>query len=183
MSISIKKLHYALAALTFLNFSTACQQSESTNVNGKDQKVEDILFDSTLYQWEGDKIILNWADLMDICFEQIHDDSLQMDVDIPRFGEKLSAINGREVIVEGYYIPVDETGNNEIVILSAFPFSQCFFCGQAGVESIMDILVSNPLPKMKTDSKVRFKGKLKLNDRNFDFLIYILEDAVLYPKQ
>jgi len=179
----MNKIFYICTASIFLTVIHFCCQSEHQPSKSENQKKEVIKIDSSLYQWKDGIILLKWADLMDICFDQVYDDTLMMDVDIPHFGNKLTAIDGQEVIAEGYYIPVDETGDSEIVILSAFPYSQCFFCGQAGVESIIDVLVSEPLPSMKTDTKVRFKGKLKLNDRNFDYLIYILEDAVLYPER
>lgn len=181
MLIEVKNLLQILVAVSLLISASACRQTDTVADSSDNQTGKTIKLDSVLYRWEEGKIVLRWADLMDICFEQMYDDTLEMDVDVPRFSDKLLAIDGHEVIAEGYYIPVDETGNSEIVILSAFPFSQCFFCGQAGVESIIDVLVSEPLPKMKTDTKVRFKGKLKLNDRNFDYLIYILENAKLYP--
>ena len=89
----------------------------------------------------------------------------------------IKSLNGQKVEVEGFYIPVSETGEDNIVILSAFPFAQCFFCGKAGVESIVDILSPKKIPQMKLDSKIKFQGKLKLNRDNFDYLIYVLEEA------
>jgi hypothetical protein len=86
-------------------------------------------------------------------------------------------LDGKRVEVEGFYIPVDETGNEKIVILSAYPFAQCFFCGKAGVESIIDILSPKKLPALKVDTKIKFRGRLKLNRDNFDYLIYVLEEA------
>lgn len=77
-------------------------------------------------------------------------------------------------------IPVSETGDEEIFILSAFPYSQCFFCGQAGLESILDIQLKNePQRNLKLDEQLNFKGKLRLNATDLDYLIYILDDAEL----
>jgi len=141
-------------------------------------KVE-IPLDSSLYKFKNGKVLLQWDDLLKISFEKKMDEKLGMEVDLPVFNERLKALEGKEVIAEGFYIPVDETGDENIVILSAYPFAQCFFCGQAGVESIIDIIISEKLPHFKTDTKVKFSGKLKLNADNFDFLIYMLEDAKL----
>jgi hypothetical protein len=122
---------------------------------------------------------LEWSYLLSTRFEQKYDQSLAMEVEIPQFSDTLRALVGEQVRISGYYIPVDETGDENIVILSAYPYAQCFFCGQAGVESIIDILPSQPLPRLKTDDRVTFEGKFKLNKDDYDFLIYILEDAVL----
>lgn len=126
---------------------------------------------------------LDWPFLLATRFEQLYNQELGMEVDVPIFNDTLSVLEGKNVTVSGYYIPVDETGDENIVILSAYPYAQCFFCGQAGVESIIDVLPTEPLPRLKTDAKVTFGGKLKLNKDNYDFLIYILEDAVLIKKE
>jgi hypothetical protein len=141
----------------------------------------ELLFDSTLYKWENDKILVNWKDLLEVTFvRQAH--PLLDSADIPQFTQKVSAMHGKKVIIEGFYIPVEETGDENIVILSAYPYAQCFFCGQAGVESIIDVLIDEKLPRIKTDTKVRFSGTFKVNPDNFDFLIYILEDASFMPE-
>ena len=46
-------------------------------------------------------------------------------------GRLIQAINGKEVLIQGYIIPFEETGDESILILSANPFSTCFFCGGA----------------------------------------------------
>ena len=114
---------------------------------------------------------------MAVKFEDSYNEKLGMEVSMPVFSDTLKVLDGKLVEVEGFYIPVDETGDDKIVILSAFPFAQCFFCGKAGVESIIDILSPTKLPVLKVDTKIKFKGRLKLNRDNFDYLIYVLEEA------
>ncbi|MBK9257370.1 MAG: hypothetical protein IPM42_18015 [Saprospiraceae bacterium] len=147
---------------------------EVTDKNG-------IRFDSTLYEFEDGFVKLDWKQLLSVRFEKQYNAELELEVDMPVFSDTLLALNGKDVIAEGFYIPVDETGNSEILILSAYPFAQCFFCGAAGAESVIDVLNVSKLPKLKTDQKIKFKGKLKLNSDNFDFLIYVLEMAEYIP--
>jgi len=125
---------------------------------------------------------LDWSHLLSTHFIQEYNQELGMEVDVPVFNDTLNALNGELVTISGYYIPVDETGDESIVILSAYPYAQCFFCGQAGVESIIDVLIQKALPRLKTDDKVTFKGRLKLNKADYDYLIYILEDAEFVKK-
>jgi len=55
-----------------------------------------------------------------------------------------------------------------------------FFCGGAGPETVIDILPKNKLKKrLTTDEKITFKGKLRLNANDLDYLNYILDDAEL----
>lgn len=169
------RLIYGFIGLLFF----ACGQNPDVVMNKTAIPAADtlpVLIDSAAYRWEGDKIMVNWDDLLDIRFEKKPHELLDS-VDIPVFSDKVKAINGMEVIIEGFYIPVEETGDENIVILSAYPFAECFFCGQAGVESIVDVLIKEKLPPIKTDTKVKFSGKFRLNPDNFDFLIYILDDA------
>jgi len=112
-------------------------------------------------------------------FEKSFHEKMGMEMSMPIFSDTIQALQGKNVEIEGFYIPVDETGDSDIVIVSAYPYSQCFFCGKAGIESIIDVMVSEKLPTIKTDRKVKFRGKLKLNRDDFDYLIYILENAEL----
>lgn len=136
-------------------------------------------FDMSYFKSENGAFIIPWPLLMSVKFEEKYDDKMGMEVALPIFSDTLKALDGKTVQVEGFYIPVSETGDDNIVILSAFPFAQCFFCGKAGVESIIDILAPKKLPLMKLDAKIKFRGRLKLNRDNFDYLIYVLEEAEL----
>lgn len=136
-------------------------------------------FDMSYFKQENGAYVVPWPLLMSVVFEEKYDDNMGMEVSLPIFSDTLKALDGKLVEVEGFYIPVSETGDDNIVILSAFPFAQCFFCGKAGVESIIDILSPKKLPLMKVDAKIKFRGRLKLNRDNFDYLIYVLEEAEL----
>ncbi len=123
---------------------------------------------------------LSWKILSDISFENKMNDTLESYIEYPVFGAGPLAYDGSEIRIDGYMIPVAETGNEEIFILSAFPYSQCFFCGQAGLESILDIQLKNePKRALKLDEQLSFRGKLRLNDTDLDYLIYILDEAEL----
>jgi len=121
--------------------------------------------------------VLPWSLLTNVSMTDTTDAISGMDISLPVFNDTLLALNGKQVILEGFYIPVEETKDDKSVILSAYPFAQCFFCGKAGIESIVDVLTKDKLPAMKTDAKIRFSGKLRLNRDDFDYLIYILDDA------
>ena len=65
-----------------------------------------------------------------------------------------------------------------MLVLSANSFANCFFCGNAGPETIMDIKMKTKFKKpLKQDDRVIFRGKLKLNATDLYYLNYILEDA------
>jgi hypothetical protein len=119
----------------------------------------------------------SWTDLMDITFKDFYLESDDMYVYYPLFKEKQKSLDGKEVAITGYIIPVDVELNQ--YVLSAFPFSACFFCGNAGPESVMAVYFSSPDHTFKTDERVTLHGNLELNDTNVDELVYVLRNAKL----
>lgn len=137
-------------------------------------------FDSSQYNFKDGIIDLNWQILARVTFDEQYNEELDQYIPYPIFSPSVRAVEGKEVYIQGYYIPVDESGDADIVVLSAFPFSACFFCGNAGPESVMDIQLKKKTKlNFKTDDRITFKGKLKLNDTDLYYLNYILEDAEL----
>jgi len=99
----------------------------------------------------------------------------------PTFSAELKALVGKEITIQGFYVPfAPEDGN--YVVLSKYPMSQCFFCGGAGPESIVEVNFARELPKFQIDDLVTVKGKLKLNTDDMDHVNFILTDAVLISK-
>lgn len=118
---------------------------------------------------------VSWSVLMDISFKDIYLESEDMYVYYPVFGQKQRELDGKQVTVSGYIIPIDVELNQ--YVLSAFPFSACFFCGAAGPESVMAIYFQKGSKTYKTDQRLTLTGTLMLNETDVDELVYILEDA------
>jgi hypothetical protein len=100
----------------------------------------------------------------------------------PSFSEDLKALVGKDIMLEGYYLPIDVEGG-AYVILSKFPYSQCFFCGGAGPESIAEIYFKGKAEKFTADQFIRIKGKLKLNEGDIDHGNFIVEQSELIEKK
>lgn len=96
----------------------------------------------------------------------------------PSFSPDLKALVGKEIELEGYYLPIDVEGD-AYIILSKFPYSQCFFCGGAGPESIAEVTFKTKPRAFEADEFIRVRGKLKLNDSDLEHGNFILEEAVL----
>lgn len=99
----------------------------------------------------------------------------------PGFPEELKSKAGKEMYLEGYYLPIDVEGN-AYIILSKFPYSQCFFCGGAGPESIVEVIFKEKHPRFEADQYIKVRGKLKLNEGDIDHGNFILEEAALVEK-
>lgn len=99
----------------------------------------------------------------------------------PNFPPDLKAMEGKDITIEGYYVPfAPEDG--DYIIISKYTMSQCFFCGGGGPESITEVKITKESLKFNVDDLITVKGKLKLNTDDLDHLNFILEQATLISK-
>lgn len=122
---------------------------------------------------------VNWTNLMDITFKDIYLEKDDIYVYYPLFGEKQKKHDGQTIQITGYIIPIDVEQNQ--YVLSAFPFSACFFCGNAGPESVMAIYFDGNTRVFNTDERLKLEGTLELNDTDVDELVYVLRNARVKP--
>lgn len=118
-----------------------------------------------------------WQDLADLTFKKEYDEMLGFKVDVPVFSETLKQLEGQEVTVKGYIIPVEGYKSHTEFVFSAYPYNMCFFCGGAGPETVMEVYAIEAIKY--TAEPVTIKGKLELNDSDINRLIYALNDATL----
>lgn len=118
-----------------------------------------------------------WNVLADVSYGMRFDEDLEYDVEYPIFSEKIKASEGKEVEVKGYMIPLEELTGQNFFVLSAFPYNMCFFCGGAGPETVMEVNTIKEIPF--TEEPILIKGKLELNQFDYNHMMYILNDAVL----
>lgn len=94
---------------------------------------------------------------------------------------EIMALNNTQITIKGYHIPVME---DELIILSKYPNANCFFCGGAGLETILEVrLIEKPKKRFEMDEQLTFTGKLIVNTKDYNLVSFILEDAVLKERQ
>lgn len=94
---------------------------------------------------------------------------------------EIVALNDRQITIKGYHIPVME---EELIILSKYPNANCFFCGGAGLETILEVrLMEPPKKRFEMDEVLTFKGRLIINTEDWNLVSFILEDAELVARQ
>ena len=116
-----------------------------------------------------------WKTLSKITYKKEYDEMLGFKVDVPIFSEEIKSLEGKEVTVKGYIIPVEGYKSHKEFIFSAFPYNMCFFCGGAGPETVMEIYATEAIKY--TAEPVTIKGKLELNSADINRLIYALHDV------
>lgn len=122
-----------------------------------------------------DPVKLSWESLRDVTFKKKWYAEESVYMLYPTFGPAIQRMSGKPVELTGYVLPVDLESN--VYVLSAFPYSACFFCGGAGPESVVSLKFKKPGRKFKTDERRTFRGTLKLNADNIYELNYIIADA------
>lgn len=96
----------------------------------------------------------------------------------PTFTEDVKKLEGKEITLEGFYVPFAPE-DDDYIIISKFPMSQCFFCGGGGPESVAEVNFAKDPGSFQVDDLITVRGKLKLNSADLDHINFILTDAVL----
>ena len=117
----------------------------------------------------------NWKVLSELEYEKSRDE--YGEIYVPKFGANIRALEGKEITLAGYIIPFEGMFKPDHLIISSVPVASCFFCGGAGPESVAEIYLEESVKY--TAKKVTVSGKLALNDKDVDQLMYILKDAKL----
>lgn len=130
----------------------------------------------SFYEGRAQHTKIDWAFLAKVEWGEKYFEEYDELVYYPNFSKEVKEMNGKLVELKGYVIPVDvESG---FYVLSAFPFSSCFFCGNAGPESVVELQFSGKLKQTyNTDHVATFRGRLKLNWDDLEHCNYILEDV------
>ena len=116
-----------------------------------------------------------WKTLSKLTFKKEYNEMMGFKVDVPVFSPEVTALEGTEVTIRGYIIPVEGYRSHQEFIFSAYPYNLCFFCGGAGPETVMEVYANAPIPY--TAEPITIKGKLELNADDINRLIYALTDV------
>ena len=110
-----------------------------------------------------------------VAYKKEYDPVLGIKVDRPIFAPEIKALAGKEITLKGYIIPTDGFKSHSEFVFSAFPYSSCFFCGQAGPETVIEVKCSTPI--QYTSESITIKGILSLNDSDINRLMFSLRNA------
>jgi len=96
----------------------------------------------------------------------------------PFFSDSVRNLSGKWITITGFLVPIDHASG--FFALSANPYASCFFCGNSGPESVIDMrMKGSPNMPQGIDNMITVTGRLRLNEHSFYELPYILEDTEL----
>lgn len=117
---------------------------------------------------------ITWETLEDVKFQHKYDVSRNVWSTTAKFGPKVKAVEGKQIKITGYMIPLDVNGGQ--YVLSALPYSACFFCGGGGRETVMELWLVKTKRRYSVDDRVTLTGILRTNTEEYG-LSYVLENA------
>ena len=120
-----------------------------------------------------------WITLGLVTFKTTYNPELLMETKVPKISSAVEKLDGKEIEIEGYIIPLTGQVTQSHFMLSKFPQSTCFFCGKAGPETAMQVFMRDNKKIKITERKVKVKGTLYVNPKDAFSLLYTLENAVL----
>ncbi|MEM9545694.1 MAG: hypothetical protein AAGA77_06960 [Bacteroidota bacterium] len=120
-----------------------------------------------------------WNTLAMVTYKQEFDETFGMDIQKPILNPIIRNFEGKEIEVEGYIIPLTGKIEQSHFMLSRFPQSMCFFCGEAGPESAAQVFIRGGEKIAYTDKKIRVNGILRINVTDITNLLYTLEDGIV----
>lgn len=164
----MRKTIFALSALILSVFMLTSAGNPSA-VSNKFDSEENFINKANLAD------TLTWKLLGRIDYKQKATKEYPEGVMFPIVNNTLKAKNKKEIVMTGFIIPID----NKTYALSKNVFASCFFCGQAGPETIMGIQFKDPSTRLKTDQYVTLKGTFRYNDNDVNDWIYHIENAVI----
>ena len=115
-----------------------------------------------------------WQTLAEVSFVN-EKDKQGYTIERPQFSKNLKSFNGKRIKLQGYLIPLEETGSQSKFMFSSLPFNVCYFCGAAGPETVVEVESKTNIKF--TTQKLEIEGVLQLNDSDPDHHIYILKSA------
>lgn len=116
-----------------------------------------------------------WKSLSEVSYKVSEDNYGELYV--PVFSAESKKLEGTIVEADGYIIPFEGMFKPEHIILSSLPLAECFFCGSGGPETVMEVMLTDPIKY--TSKRVKVRGKLVLNGDDPEKLMYILKEAKL----
>lgn len=121
----------------------------------------------------------SWNTLSMVTFQRTFDEEFGIDVEKPIISPIIQAMDGKEIELEGYIIPLTGKIEQSHFMLSKFTQNMCFFCGKAGPETAAQVFTKDGKKVAYTDEKVRVRGILRVNVTDVTSLLYTIENGVM----
>jgi len=130
-----------------------------------------LLIEGTVYGQH----VLDWTDLSkEISWQLPSPETIFPEFQKATFSPKIKALEGQQVTIMGYFLVLD--GKQSVYLLSKNPMASCFFCGNGGAETIVELHFTKK-PSFEMDDFLSVEGTLRLNENDPNSSYYRIENA------
>jgi hypothetical protein len=98
---------------------------------------------------------------------------------VATFAKEIKELEGKKIELKGYMIPITQTAQHSYFILSALPANACFFHGEGGPGTVIE--VNSLKPVAHSYDRIVMRGILRLNKDNDEHMVFILDKAEMVP--
>ncbi|MFK7807681.1 MAG: DUF3299 domain-containing protein [Saprospiraceae bacterium] len=120
-----------------------------------------------------------WRTLALMKFERQYSENDGIGQQQGRFVPIIEALEGKEITLKGYVIPLTGKKAQSHFMFSAYPFSDCFFCGKAGPESVVEAFTKDEKKIAFSDDAITIKGIFKFTSRDPNDIMFTVENVEL----
>jgi len=120
---------------------------------------------------------ISWQELAEVEWHDRYDTLTGFTLIDGIYSDHLKSLDSTEVYISGYVIPFDALGFS--FALSRTSFASCFFCGQAGPETVLSLRIKpNSIePSRQKNTKIEFQGLFRVHESNENGFHYELLNA------
>ncbi len=136
--------------------------------------LSDYILDTNLIQTKD-----LWLTLGMVTFESKYDPEFMIETKKPKLSVIVENLDGKEIDIEGFIIPLTGQVTQSHFMLSKYPQSTCFFCGKAGPETAMQVFMKDNKKIKISERKIKVSGTLIINPKDVNSLLYTLENATI----
>jgi hypothetical protein len=116
-----------------------------------------------------------WSTLAMLKYDRNPDGTINLE---GKFLPMIQKLDGQEMTIRGYIIPLSGKREQSNFMFSAYPYAMCFFCGQAGPESVMEVFMKGDKTVQFSENTIELKGIFRFQPSNGD-IAFRLEQAQL----
>ena len=93
------------------------------------------------------------------------------------FTKMIEDLDGKEIELAGFIVPLEGKKKQRHLYFSAYPYASCFFCGNAGPETVIEVFMGGEDYLEYTDKQIEISGIFRFVPGDFSSVMYQLENA------
>ncbi|MEO1514452.1 MAG: DUF3299 domain-containing protein [Bacteroidota bacterium] len=99
-----------------------------------------------------------------------------------KFIAMIEKLDGQTIQLKGYVIPLSGKKAQSHFMFSAYPYGNCFFCGKAGPESVVEVFTKDNQKIPFSEKAITIEGRFEFTSRNTKQVMFSLKEAELIDR-